>query len=115
MAFKQMEKISQFLQATEAYGVITTDIFQTVDLWEGKDMAAVQRTLMALGSVALTKDDGHYRGDRDWFHKKAQGNRREFSEEQLRQGQSLIGLQMGSNRGASQSGMTGYGMHRQIM
>lgn len=35
MAFKQMEKISQFLQAAEAYGVITTDVFQTVDLWEG--------------------------------------------------------------------------------
>uniref|UniRef100_A0A671T2J6 Transgelin n=2 Tax=Cyprininae TaxID=2743694 RepID=A0A671T2J6_9TELE len=115
MAFKQMEKISQFLQAAEAYGVITTDIFQTVDLWEGKDMAAVQRTLMALGSVALTKDDGLYRGNRDWFHRKSQGNRREFSEEQLRQGQNLIGLQMGSNRGASQAGMTGYGMHRQIM
>lgn len=36
MAFKQMEKISQFLQAAEAYGVTTTDVFQTVDLWEGK-------------------------------------------------------------------------------
>ncbi|XP_023669314.1 transgelin-3b isoform X1 [Paramormyrops kingsleyae] len=107
MAFRQMEKISQFLKAAEAYGVITTDIFQTVDLWEGKDMAAVQRTLMALGSVAVTKDDGHYRGDREWFHKKAQGHRREFSLEQLRRGQSLIGLQMGSNQGASQSGMTG--------
>lgn len=47
--------------------------------------------------------------------RKAQGYRREFTEEQLRQGQSLIGLQMGSNRGASQAGMTGYGMHRQIM
>uniref|UniRef100_A0A3P8RB73 Transgelin n=1 Tax=Astatotilapia calliptera TaxID=8154 RepID=A0A3P8RB73_ASTCA len=115
MAFKQMEKISQFLQAAEAYGVTTTDVFQTVDLWEGKDMAAVQRTLMALGSLAVTKDDGQYRGDRDWFHRKAQGYRREFTDEQLRQGQSLIGLQMGSNRGASQSGMTGYGMHRQIM
>uniref|UniRef100_A0A3Q2ECM2 Transgelin n=1 Tax=Cyprinodon variegatus TaxID=28743 RepID=A0A3Q2ECM2_CYPVA len=144
MAFKQMEKISQFLQAAEAYGVTTTDIFQTVDLWEGKDMAAVQRTLMALGSLAVTKDDGQYKGDRDWFHRygkllkkpqkptfrsltctlllsgcaccrKAQGYRREFSQEQLRQGQSLIGLQMGSNRGASQAGMTGYGMHRQIM
>uniref|UniRef100_A0A8C1NJ46 Transgelin n=2 Tax=Cyprinus carpio TaxID=7962 RepID=A0A8C1NJ46_CYPCA len=111
VAFKQMEKISQFLQAAEAYGVITTDIFQTVDLWEGKDMAAVQRTLMALGSVALTKDDGHYRGNRDWFHRKSQGNRREFSEEQLRQGQNMIGLQMGSNRGASQAGMTGYGIN----
>lgn len=105
-------------------------------------MAAVQRTLMALGSVAVTNDDGLYKGDPDWFHRlktshplvfflyvsavippppqlclhrKAQGYRRDFTEEQLRQGRSLISLQMGSNRGASQSGMTGYGMHRQIM
>lgn len=35
----------------------------------GKDLAAVQRTLMALGSVAITKDDGHYQGDPNWFHK----------------------------------------------
>lgn len=32
-------------------------------------MATVQRTLMALGSLAVTKDDGHYRGDREWFHR----------------------------------------------
>ncbi|XP_072548642.1 transgelin-3a [Salminus brasiliensis] len=115
MAFKQMEKISQFLGAAEAYGVVRGDIFQTVDLWEGKDMAAVQRTLMALGSEALTKDDGHYHGNKDWFHRKAKSHRREFSEDQLRQGRTLIGLQMGSNRGASQSGMIGYGTPRQIM
>ncbi|NP_001096584.1 transgelin-3a [Danio rerio] len=115
MVFKQMEKISQFLQFAEEYGVNRGDIFQTVDLWEGKDMAAVQRTLMALGSEALTKDDGHYRGDPDWFHRKTKGHKREFSEEQLRQGRVVIGMQMGSNRGASQSGMVGYGTPRQIM
>ncbi|XP_056314774.1 transgelin-3a [Danio aesculapii] len=115
MVFKQMEKISQFLQSAEEYGVNRGDIFQTVDLWEGKDMAAVQRTLMALGSEALTKDDGHYRGDPDWFHRKTKGHKREFSEEQLRQGRVVIGMQMGSNRGASQSGMVGYGTPRQIM
>lgn len=32
-------------------------------------MAAVQRTLMALGSLAVTKNDGHYRGDPNWFMK----------------------------------------------
>lgn len=32
-------------------------------------MAAVQRTLMALGSVAVTKDDGCYRGEPSWFHR----------------------------------------------
>ncbi|KAJ1116784.1 hypothetical protein NDU88_004990 [Pleurodeles waltl] len=115
MPFKQMELISQFLRAAEAYGVRTTDIFQTVDLWEGKEMAAVQRTLMALGSLALTKNDGFYQGDPSWFPRKAQANRREFSTEQLRHGQNMIGLQMGSNKGASQSGMTGYGMPRQIL
>uniref|UniRef100_A0A2I3RGQ3 Transgelin-3 n=3 Tax=Simiiformes TaxID=314293 RepID=A0A2I3RGQ3_PANTR len=110
MAFKQMEQISQFLKAAETYGVRTTDIFQTVDLWEGKDMAAVQRTLMALGSVAVTKDDGCYRGEPSWFHRKAQQNRRGFSEEQLRQGQNVIGLQMGSNKGASQADHVGRGI-----
>lgn len=36
MAFKQMEQISQFLTAAENYGVTKTDMFQTVDLWEGQ-------------------------------------------------------------------------------
>ncbi|CAB1316304.1 unnamed protein product [Coregonus sp. 'balchen'] len=115
MAFKQMEQISQFLNAAEKYGITKTDMFQTVDLWEGKDLAAVQRTLMALGSMAVTRDDGTYRGDPNWFHKKSMENRREFSEDQLNEGKSVIGLQMGTNKGASQAGMTGYGRPRQIL
>lgn len=35
MVFKQMEQIAQFLKAAEDYGVVKTDIFQTVDLFEG--------------------------------------------------------------------------------
>uniref|UniRef100_UPI00359003C3 transgelin-3-like n=1 Tax=Myxine glutinosa TaxID=7769 RepID=UPI00359003C3 len=35
MVFRQMEQISQFLRAAEAYGVGKTDLFQTVDLFEG--------------------------------------------------------------------------------
>ncbi|XP_041808313.1 transgelin-like [Chelmon rostratus] len=114
-AFKQMEQIALFLKAAENYGVTTTDVFQTVDLYEGKDLAAVQRTLMALGSLAVTKNDGCYKGDPSWFHKKSQENRREFSEEQLSEGRNVIGLQMGTNKGASQAGMTGYGRPRQII
>ncbi|NIG61879.1 transgelin [Pontoporia blainvillei] len=71
MVFKQMEQVAQFLKAAEDYGVTKTDMFQTVDLFEGKDLAAVQRTLMALGSLAVTKNDGHYRGDPNWFMKYA--------------------------------------------
>ncbi|XP_075049257.1 transgelin-2 [Mixophyes fleayi] len=115
MAFKQMEQVSQFLKACEKYGIAATDLFQTVDLWEGKDMASVQRTLMNLGGMAVTKDDGYFRGDPNWFPKKSLENRRDFSKDKLKEGQSVIGLQMGTNKGASQSGMTGYGMPRQIL
>lgn len=115
MAFKQMEQIALFLKAAESYGITKTDMFQTVDLFEGKDLAAVQRTLMALGCLAVTKEDGNYKGDPNWFHRKAQENKREFSDEQLNEGKTVIGLQMGTNRGASQAGMTGYGQPRQII
>lgn len=114
MAFKQMEQIAQFLSGAERYGVTKTDMFQTVDLWEGKDLAAVQRTLMALGSLAVTKEDGTYRGDPNWFFKKAQENRRDFSDDQMKEGKNVIGLQMGTNKGASQQGMS-YGRPRQIL
>uniref|UniRef100_A0A2K5MB04 Calponin-homology (CH) domain-containing protein n=1 Tax=Cercocebus atys TaxID=9531 RepID=A0A2K5MB04_CERAT len=85
MVFKQMGQVAQFLKAAEDYGVTKTDMFQTVDLFEGKDMAAVQRTLMALGSLAVTKNDGHYRGDANWFMKKAQEHKREFTDSQLQE------------------------------
>lgn len=57
------------------------------------------------------------RGDADTSCacRKSQENRRVFSEDKLKEGQSVIGLQMGTNRGASQAGMTGYGMPRQIL
>lgn len=47
--------------------------------------------------------------------RKAQEHKREFTESQLQEGKHVIGLQMGSNRGASQAGMTGYGRPRQII
>lgn len=47
--------------------------------------------------------------------RKSQENRRDFSEEQLSEGKNVIGLQMGTNKGASQAGMTGYGRPRQII
>lgn len=46
--------------------------------------------------------------------RKAQENKREFSAEQLKAGKNVIGLQMGSNKGASQEGMS-YGRPRQIL
>merc|ERR1719277_803608 len=46
--------------------------------------------------------------------KVADQNKRNFSDEKLREGQSIIGLQMGTNKCASQEGMNPYGLSRQI-
>lgn len=46
--------------------------------------------------------------------KEAESQKREWSEEELRQGSSHISLQMGTNKVASQQGMTPYGKQRQI-
>lgn len=37
--------------------------------------------------------------------KEAEKNERHFSEDKLKAGQTIIGLQMGSNKGANQSGI----------
>ena len=44
----------------------------------------------------------------------ASENKRNFDEDVLKAGQSMIGLQYGTNKGASQAGMTPYGASRQI-
>ncbi|NXE16776.1 TAGL2 protein, partial [Lophotis ruficrista] len=115
MAFKQMEQISPPLQAAERYGIAATDIFPPLDLWEGKNMACVQRTPPHLGSLAVAKGDGLFVAPPNWFPKPPQENRRVFSEDKLKEGPPPIGLQMGTNRGASQAGPPGYGMPRQIL
>lgn len=46
--------------------------------------------------------------------KMADKNEREFSEEQLRASEGHLGLQMGFNKGASQSGHGGFGNARHM-
>ena len=46
--------------------------------------------------------------------KEAEPNPREFDEQTLQEGKAHIGLQMGTNKGASQSGMSPYGFQRQV-
>lgn len=47
--FKMMENINNFQKALKAYGVPDQDVFQTVDLYEKKDISQVTNTLFALG------------------------------------------------------------------
>ncbi|GJQ79012.1 Chd64 [Trypoxylus dichotomus] len=99
MAFKCMENINAFLEAAKILGVPTQETFQTVDLWERQNLNSVVICLQSLGRKA-----GNF-GKPSIGPKEAEKNERHFTEEKLRAGQSIIGLQMGSNKGANQSGI----------
>lgn len=43
--FKQMENVSKFLQGCRAIGVPSFDCFETLDLYEEKNMAGVLRSV----------------------------------------------------------------------
>jgi len=108
MAFKQMENIGLFLQGCESYGVAKMDLFQTVDLYEAQNMPQVLNGIFALGRKAGMK------GKPGIGPKESAENKREFTEEQTRAGQNVIGLQMGTNKGASQAGQN-FGKTRAII
>jgi hypothetical protein len=103
--FKQMENIQTFLNAAAAYGVPRTSLFQTVDLYEARNMAQVINTILQLGTECQRNEfNGPTCGPKPTYE-----NKREFTEEQLRASQGIIGLQAGSNKGASQAGMSAGG------
>lgn len=100
--FKMMENINNFQKALKEYGVSDVDVFQTVDLWEkNKDFASVINCLFALGRETYRHPE--WTGPR-LGPKPADESKRDFSEEQLKAGQTIIGLQAGQNKGASQAG-----------
>ena len=108
MAFKMMENIGNFLTACERFGLMKADLFQTVDLFEAQNMPQVVVALHALGRKAKAK------GKAGIGPKEATANKRTFGEQQRKAGQAVIGLQMGTNQGASQAGMTPTGLTRQV-
>lgn len=109
--FKMMENINKFQKALIEYGLSDVDVFQTVDLWEKKDIAQVITTLFALGRETYRHSEysGPHLGP-----KPSDECKRDFSEEQLKAGQTVIGLQAGSNKGATQAGQN-MGASRKIL
>ena len=55
MAFKQMENIGWFLDACLLYGIKTSDLFVTVQLFEGTNMKQVVICLSALRKLAESR------------------------------------------------------------
>ena len=51
MAFQLMENINGFQQGCKAYGCSDDELFQTVDLWEKRDVGAVTKSLYGLGRI----------------------------------------------------------------
>ncbi|KAG0213419.1 hypothetical protein BGX28_004475 [Mortierella sp. GBA30] len=51
LPFVKMENISNFLNAAKQLGVQSSDLFQTVDLYEGKDMTQVISTILTLERI----------------------------------------------------------------
>merc|ERR1712018_581935 len=108
--FKQRENIEMYLKACAAYGLKEQDLFQVNDLYENKNLYMIVDNLYNLGGMTQKNGwDGPVLGV-----KQATENKRRFDEEVLKAGQSMIGLQYGTNRGASQAGMTPYGASRHI-
>jgi len=109
--FKMMENINNFQKAIEEYGVPRIDVFQTIDLWEKKDIGTVTTCLFALGRTTYK----HPEWPGPWLGPKgADENKREFSEDTINAGKNVIGLQAGSNKGATQAG-TNQGASRKII
>ncbi|KAG1969599.1 calponin-1 [Pimephales promelas] len=107
----QLENLTNFIKAITTYGLKPHDIFEANDLFENGNMTQVQTTLLALAGMAKTKG---IHSNVDIGVKYAERQERAFDEEKMKAGQCVIGLQMGTNKCASQAGMNAYGTRRHL-
>ncbi|XP_050431641.1 muscle-specific protein 20-like [Adelges cooleyi] len=109
--YKMMDNINQFQKACIEYGVPDVDLFQTVDLWEQKNICRVTMTIFAIGRTAYKHLE--WRGP-SLGPRPSEENKRDWTEDQLRAGEGIIGLQAGQNKGATQAGQN-FGASRKIL
>lgn len=96
MPFKQMENISNFLKAIRKIGVLEYEVFETVDLFDLKDMGLVIRCIFALGR-ATQKNYPEFTGPALGV-KESKSNPRSFSEKQLLESKNSVSkLNLGSS------------------
>ncbi|XP_062381254.1 calponin-2 [Sardina pilchardus] len=107
----QLENLTNFIKGITVYGLKPHDIFEANDLFESGNMTQVQTTLLALAGMAKTKG---VQTSVDIGVKYADKHERGFDEEKMKAGHCVIGLQMGTNKCASQAGMNAYGTRRHL-
>ncbi|WP_395241828.1 hypothetical protein, partial [Salmonella sp. s51933] len=84
--FNQMENIKAFLDAVGTYGLTKEDNFVTVDLFEGRNMKQVVRTIYAIGRKAQEKNAPHP----PLGPKESKQNKRDFTQEQMEAGKNVV-------------------------
>ncbi|XP_077716894.1 calponin-2 [Canis aureus] len=107
----QLENLSTFIKAMVSYGMNPVDLFEANDLFESGNMTQVQVSLLALAGKAKTKG---LQSGVDIGVKYSEKQERNFDDATMKAGHCVIGLQMGTNKCASQSGMTAYGTRRHL-
>jgi len=109
MPFKKMELIGLFIESMKKSNTVKeNDLFQTVDLYEKVNVGQVINTIDSVGRAMQTAGRGGY------GKAESKGEAKVWTEEQMKAGQGIIGLQMGSNKGASQAGQN-FGKSRSIV
>ncbi|GMF16214.1 unnamed protein product [Phytophthora lilii] len=97
MPFKLMENVSAFLKACRVMGVNEFDLFETVDLFELKDLGNVVRCVFALGR-AVQRNYPQFKGPTLGV-KESSKNQRAFTPDQLADGKNIMAQQtLGSFR-----------------
>ena len=106
-----MENISAFLSAAEALGCPKYELFQTIDLYEAKNLVQVIDSIYSVSRNAAKNGwNGPVLGP-----KLSEKHEVEFTAEQLQAGKFVPTKQtMGSFGGATQAGMS-YGNRRDIL
>ncbi|XP_038859698.1 calponin-2-like isoform X2 [Salvelinus namaycush] len=100
MNWHQLENITNFIKSIQTYGLKPHDIFEANDLFES-------------GNMTQAKTKG-CQSRVDIGVKYADKQERLFDEEKMKAGHCVIGLQMGTNKCASQAGMNAYGTRRHL-
>lgn len=108
---RQRERIGAFLNFAEEMGVGSACSFQTDQLYEQTNLPQVVICLSQLGTEAQAKPD--YNGPAGYWMTRHTENKRNFTEEQLKQGDSVMRLQMGYTGGATASGIS-FGARRHV-
>ncbi|KAK3734958.1 hypothetical protein RRG08_038982 [Elysia crispata] len=100
--FALMQNIERFQVAARKWGVPENEVFQTVALWEKKNIPQVTLCIHAIAREAQKHPE--YSGP-SLGPKMAEKTERNFTEEQLLEAKNTVSLQYGSNQGANQAGI----------